>query len=284
MQLDLIQVLRTSLQQRYAVDQEVGHGGMAVVYRARDLERNQLVAIKVLHPELAVAMGARRFLREIDILARLQHPNILALLDSGMVEAVPELQVPWYVMPFVDDSLRMRLRREGMLPVETALRFTREICGALSVAHGRGYIHRDIKPENILLSNDHALLADFGIARAITVASGDTISTTGLLVGTPAYMSPEQSNSGSILDGRTDLYSLGVVLYEMLAGEPLFTGSTPQAIATRHQLEAPPSIRIVRPDISEAVERFLLKALAKSPTDRIASAGDFISELTLTSV
>ncbi|HSE45095.1 MAG TPA: serine/threonine-protein kinase, partial [Gemmatimonadales bacterium] len=216
MQLDLIQVLRTSLQERYAIDREVGHGGMAMVCRARDLERNQLVAIKVLHPELAVAMGARRFLREIDILARLQHPNILALLDSGMVEAVPELQVPWYVMPFVEDSLRMRLRREGALPVETALRFTREICGALTLAHGQGYIHRDIKPENILLSNDHAVLADFGIARAITVASGDTISTTGLLVGTPAYMSPEQSNSGSILDGRTDLYSLGVVLYEML--------------------------------------------------------------------
>ncbi|MFN8645367.1 MAG: serine/threonine-protein kinase [Gemmatimonadales bacterium] len=270
---DLLSTVREALRDRYAVAGEIGRGGMAVVCRATDLRHGREVAIKVLLPELARAVTGDRFLREISILARLSHPNILPLLDSGSVEVVPGLDVPWYVMPYVaEDTLRARLDREGPLPVEQALHLTRELCDALSHAHRQGIIHRDIKPENILLSGGQAVLADFGIARAVTLSGTSSLSSTGLVIGTPAYMSPEQSAGSEKLDARSDLYSLGVVLYEMLAGQPPFTGATPQAISARHQFETPPPIRVVRPTIPVGVEAVLSRVLEKVPADRYESA------------
>ncbi|MBK9690624.1 MAG: protein kinase [Gemmatimonadetes bacterium] len=270
---DLLSTVREALQDRYAVAGEIGRGGMAVVCRATDLRHGREVAIKVLLPELARAVTGDRFLREISILARLSHPSILPLLDSGTVEVVPGLDVPWYVMPYVaEDTLRARLEREGPLPVDQALHLTRELCGALTHAHRQGIIHRDIKPENILLSGGRAVLADFGIARAVTLSGTSSLSSTGLVIGTPAYMSPEQSAGSEKLDARSDLYSLGVVLYEMLAGQPPFTGATPQAISARHQFETPPPIRVVRPTIPVGVEAVLSRVLEKVPADRYESA------------
>ncbi|HWA58627.1 MAG TPA: serine/threonine-protein kinase [Gemmatimonadales bacterium] len=276
MQLDLQDGLRAALAGRYEVLEMVGRGGTATVWRARDLRHEREVAIKVLHPDLARAVGGERFLREIGIVAQLGHPNILPLLDSGAFEVVPGLSIPWYSMPFVrDETLRARLVREGPLPVDVAVRYARDLCAALTAAHAQGYIHRDIKPENILLVGDQAVLADFGIARAVTVAAGTELSSTGLVVGTPAYMSPEQSVGSERLDARSDLYSLGVVLYEMLAGHPPFTGATPQAISARHQFEPPPPIRVVRPAVQGELQAGLERALAKLPADRFASVADF---------
>ncbi len=273
MHLDALSIVRDALADRYAVEGEVGRGGMAYVWRARDLRHDRDVAIKLLFPELARAVGGERFLREIRILARLSHPHILPLLDSGTVEIMPGLLVPWYVMPFVaEETLRGKLTREGPLPVPVALRYTRELCSALAHAHAQGYIHRDIKPENILLRGDQAVLADFGIARAVTVASGTELSSTGLVVGTPAYMSPEQSLGSDKLDPRSDIYSLGVVLYEMLAGHPPFTGHTPQALSARHQFDPPPPIGTVRPGLPAGLEAVVAKALAKVPADRYQGA------------
>ncbi len=270
---DLLSTVREALRDRYAVAGEIGRGGMAVVCRATDLRHGREVAIKVLLPELARAVTGDRFLREISILARLSHPNILPLLDSGSVEVVPGLDVPWYVMPYVaEDTLRARLEREGPLPVEQALHLTRELCDALAHAHRQGIIHRDIKPENILLSGGRAVLADFGIARAVTLSGTTSLSSTGLVIGTPAYMSPEQSAGSEKLDARSDLYSLGVVLYEMLAGQPPFTGATPQAISARHQFETPPPIRVVRPTIPVGIEAVLARVLEKVPADRYEGA------------
>ncbi|HEU5218330.1 MAG TPA: serine/threonine-protein kinase, partial [Gemmatimonadales bacterium] len=215
--------LQAFLADRYTIERELGRGGMATVYLARDLKHNRPVAIKVLRPELAAVLGRDRFLREIAITAGLQHPHILALLDSG--EAEGSL---YYVMPFVaGESLRDRLERERQLPLDDALRITREVADALDYAHRQGLIHRDIKPENILLSDRHAMVADFGIARAVEQAGGDKLTETGLAVGTPDYMSPEQAAGSADLDGRTDQYSLGCVLYEMLAGHPPFLGKNP---------------------------------------------------------
>ncbi len=224
---DPVTGLRERLTGRYAFERELGRGGMATVYLARDLKHDRPVALKVLHPEFAVTLGPERFRREIRLVARLQHPHIVTVLDSG--EAAGRL---WFTMPFVEgESLRDRLRREKQLPVEDALRIAREAAGALDYAHGQGVIHRDVKPENILLSAGHALVADFGIARVLQ--SGETLTEPGVVVGTPAYMSPEQAAGEPELDARTDVYSLGAVLYEMLGGEPPFTGPTMQAIATR---------------------------------------------------
>ncbi|MDZ4865472.1 MAG: serine/threonine-protein kinase [Gemmatimonadota bacterium] len=279
---DALAIVRSALAERYEVEMEIGRGGMAFVWRARDLRHDRDVAIKVLYPELARAVGGERFLREIRILAKLSHPHILPLLDSGAVEIMPGLLVPWYVMPFVaEETLRVKLTREGPLPVPVALRYTRELCSALTHAHAQGYIHRDIKPENILLRGDQAVLADFGIARAVTVASGTALSSTGLVVGTPAYMSPEQSLGSNKLDARSDIYSLGVVLYEMLAGHPPFTGATPQAISARHQFETPPPIGVVRPGLPAGVEAVVTKALAKVPADRYGTAGELEQQLEL---
>src|SRR2546428_12474506 len=223
---DLLAVLRDALADRYAVERERGGGGMAMVSLAEDLKHRRPVAIKVLHPELAAAVGADRFLREIEIAARLQHPHILPLYDSGTAGGFL-----YYVMPYVEgESLRDRLEREKQLPLEDTLRIAGEVAGALAYAHSHGVVHRDIKPENVMLSGGTAVVTDFGIARAVT-AAGDArqLTQTGTGIGTPAYMSPEQATGSAEIDGRGDQYSLACVVYEMLVGEPPFTGPTPQA-------------------------------------------------------
>ncbi len=244
---------------------------MATVYLARDLKHHRPVALKVLHPELAYALGADRFLREIEVAANLSHPHILPLFDSGEVTGLL-----YYVMPYVEgESLRDRLTRETQLPVDEALGIAREVADALAYAHGQGVVHRDIKPENILLSGGHALVADFGIARALGQAGSARLTETGMAVGTAAYMSPEQASGASQIDGRSDVYSLGCVLYEMLAGEPPYTGPTPQAIVAKRFSDPVPRVRRVRPTVPEAVEQCVLRALAPVPADRFATAEQF---------
>ena len=228
----------------YEIVRELGRGGMATVYLAQDLKHDRPVALKVLHPEIAAGLGPERFLREIRLTARLQHPHILSVFDSGAVDGRP-----WYTMPYVrGESLRDRLRREVQLPVETAVEITRQVALALDYAHREGTVHRDIKPENVLLSDGQALVADFGIARAIGAAGEESLTGTGVAIGTPSYMAPEQASGGQV-DGRTDVYALGCVLYEMLAGEPPFTGPTPQAIIAKRFAHPPPSLRVVRPTV-----------------------------------
>src|SRR3989454_4444926 len=222
--------LQAALADRYAIERELGRGGMATVYLAQDLKHHRKVAIKVLKPELAAALGPERFLQEIEIAAGLTHPHILPLYDSG--EATGLL---YYVMPYVEgETLRNRLDGAGQLPLAEAVQITREVADALSHAHSHDVVHRDIKPENILLEAGHAVVSDFGIARAITAAGGEELTGTGIAVGTPAYMSPEQSAGSRELDGRSDIYSLGCVLYEMLAGHPPFLGATAQEVLARH--------------------------------------------------
>jgi serine/threonine protein kinase/Tfp pilus assembly protein PilF len=260
---------------RYAVERELGRGGMATVYLARDRKHHRPVAIKMLQPELARAVGKDRFLREIEVSARLAHPHILPLLDSG--DAAGTL---FYVMPYVEgESLRQRLDRERQLPVDEALRLTGEVADALGYAHALGILHRDVKPENILLQAGHAVVADFGIARAIDQAGGDRLTETGLAIGTPAYMSPEQAGGETTLDGRSDLYSLACVLFEMLAGEPPFAAATVQALLARKATESPPSVASLRATVSPHVAAALAKALAAVPSDRFATVGEFVAAL-----
>ena len=267
--------LKAALAGRYTIERELGHGGMATVYLAEDRKHHRQVAVKVLRPEVVAALGPERFLREITVTAGLHHPHILPLLDSG--DAAGQL---YYVMPFVEgESLRERLNREKQLPLEEALQITREVADALSYAHSHDVLHRDIKPENILLESGHAVVADFGIARAITAASSERLTDTGIAVGTPAYMSPEQAAGDQGLDGRSDLYSLGCVLYEMLAGEPPFTGPTPQAIFAKRLAESVPRISVVRETVPVGVEAALATALARVQADRHATAGAFVAAL-----
>jgi TolB-like protein len=274
---DLLHGLRTAVADRYTVERELGHGGMAVVFLAQDLKHHRPVAIKVLRPELAAALGADRFLREIQIAARLTHPHILSLHDSG--EAAGFL---FYVMPYVaGESLRDRLNREKQLPVDEALHIAVQVTSALDYAHGHDVVHRDIKPENILLAGHEVLVADFGIARAITAAGGAQLTSTGMAVGTPAYMSPEQGAGESHVDGRSDLFSLGCVLYEMLAGTPPFVGPTAQAIQARRLTDPVPPLRTVRETVPAGVEQAIVRALAKVPADRFATPLQFGEALTL---
>jgi len=267
---DLLDRLRTALADRYALERKVGEGGMATVYFARDLAHDRDVAVKVLRPELASSLGGDRFLREIAVAAKLDHPNILGMYESGQVD-----EFLYFTMPFVvGESLHDRIVREGQLPLEDALRITRQVASALAFAHAQGIIHRDIKPENIMVSGDRAIVADFGIARAVTQAGGERLTRTGMAVGTPVYMSPEQS-AGDKIDGRSDLYSLACVLYEMLVGQPPFTGSNPMTLMARHSMEAVPSVQLVRQTVPDQVEDVLMKALAKSPADRYATLEDF---------
>lgn len=257
------------------LERELGRGGMATVYLARDLKHERPVALKLLRSELGAILGADRFLREIRLTANLQHPHILPLLDSG--EAAGQL---FYVMPYVEgDSLRQRLTRDGQLPVAEALRLTGEVAEALDYAHQSGIIHRDIKPENVLLSRGHALVTDFGIALAVSQAEAGRLTETGLSLGTPAYMSPEQAMADPRLDGRSDQYSLACVLYEMLAGEPPFRGTTAHAIRARHSLDAVPSMRTVRSSVPEPVEQVVLRALGKVPADRYGTTREFADSL-----
>jgi len=265
--------LSEALHGRYVIERELGRGGMARVYLARDLRHDRPVALKVLHPELAHALGPERFLREIHTTARLDHPHIISVFDSGETAGLL-----WYTMPYVEgESLRERLRREGQLPIEDALRIAREVADALSCAHEQGIIHRDIKPENILLARGHARVADFGVAQALQQAGADRLTETGLAMGTPAYMSPEQAKGGSV-DGRSDVYALGCVLYEMLAGEPPYTGPTSQAVITKRLSEPIPHLSIVRA-VPPWLEAAVTRALALSPADRFATAAEFTDAL-----
>ena len=269
--------LQAALGATYALEREIGRGGMATVYLARDTKHHRPVALKVLHPELAASLGPERFRREITFAAGLQHPHILTVLDSGETS---DGQL-WFTMPFVEgESLRARLTRERQLSVEEAVRITREVGGALDFAHRRGVIHRDIKPENILLTTDgQALVADFGIARALGPSGSDTLTDAGTAVGTPAYMSPEQAAGERALDARTDTYSLAAVLYEMLAGEPPFTGPTAQAVVAKRLSSEPPSVRRSRPTVSESMDAAIRKALAVVPADRFGTTADFVKAL-----
>jgi eukaryotic-like serine/threonine-protein kinase len=270
-----IEGLPSALADRYRIERELGAGGMATVYLARDIRHDRSVAIKVLHPDLAAALGAERFLAEIKTTANLQHPHILPLHDSGVADGFL-----FYVMPFVDgETLRDRLTRERQLPVDDALTIAREVADALQYAHQRGIIHRDIKPENILLQGGHALVADFGIALAVQQAGGVRMTQTGLSLGTPQYMSPEQAMGERTLDARTDIYALGAVTYEMLAGDAPFTGSSVQAIVARVLTERPSSITTVRDTVPPGVEHAVMRALAKLPADRWTSAADFAAAL-----
>jgi len=273
--VDQLARLQAALTGRYTIEHELGRGGMATVYLAQDLKHGRPIALKVLRPELAAALGPGRFLREIEIAARLTHPNILPLHDSG--EAGGLL---YYVMPYVDgESLRSRLAREGPLPLDRALEIAREVASALGYAHEHGVVHRDIKPENVLLESGHAVVADFGVARAVWELAGDRLTETGIAVGSPAYMSPEQAGAEERLDGRSDIYALGCVLYEMLVGEPPFTGPTPRAVAAKHLRQSVPSARITRPGVPAAVDRVIRTALAKVPADRFSDAAHFAAAL-----
>jgi len=275
---ELPTALTAILTDRYRVERELGQGGMATVYLAQDLKHDRMVALKVLKPELGAVLGAERFLTEIKVTARLDHPHILTLLDSGAVDGVL-----YYVLPFVrGESLRVLLNRETQLGVDDALAITRQIASALDYAHRQGVVHRDIKPENILIHEGEAMLTDFGIALAIKEAGGSRLTETGLSLGTPQYMSPEQATGDRQLDARSDLYSLAAVLYEMLTGEPPMTGPTVQAVIAKLLTESPTRIRTVRGTVPEGVDNAVAKALAKVPADRYATAGDFAKALELT--
>jgi len=274
---DLIERLKAALAGRYVIQRELGRGGMAAVFLAQDLRHHQrLVAIKVLDPELAAAIGPERFLREIEIAARLSHPHILPLLESGAADGLL-----FYVMPYAEgESLRQRLDREKQLPIADAVRITGEVADALDFAHRRGVVHRDIKPENILLQEQHAVVADFGIARAV-LAAGDErgLTGTGVVIGTPACMSPEQTAGQKDLDGRSDQYSLGCVLYEMLAGQPPFTGPTAESLAHQHLNVAPRPVTDLRPAVPDGVARALQRTLAKTPADRFGTTAEFAAAI-----
>jgi serine/threonine protein kinase len=268
---------RKAIADRYHVEREIGAGGMATVYLAHDLRHDRPVALKLLRPELGAVLGAERFLREIRLTAKLQHPHILPLLDSGGVGGGPGMPGPYlfYVMPYVEgESLRQLLERDKQLSIAEALRLTTEIAEALDYAHQQAVIHRDIKPENILLSQGHALVADFGIALAVTQAGGGRLTETGLSLGTPAYMSPEQAMAEADLDARTDQYSLACVLYEMLAGEPPYSGPTAQAIIAKRLREPVPHLSTIR-EVPAAVEMAVTRALAKARVDRFSSCAEF---------
>jgi dipeptidyl aminopeptidase/acylaminoacyl peptidase len=273
---DLLSRLQSALGAHYSVERELGRGGMATVYLAQDLKHDREVALKVLRPELTAILGRERFLNEVRLTAKLDHPHILTLIDSGETDGLL-----WYVLPFIrGESLRQRLQRERQLGVDEALAITKQIAGALDYAHARGVIHRDIKPENILLHEGEAMLTDFGIALAVKEAAGSRLTETGLSLGTPSYMSPEQATGDRALDARSDVYSLGAVLYEMLAGEPPHTGATVQAVIARLMTERPTRLRTIRDTVPEGVDAAVAKALAKFPADRFASAREFAGLLT----
>ncbi len=257
---------------RYRLVEELGHGASALVFAADDLQQGRRVAVKLLRPDVSAILGRERFLREIRIVSILEHPNILPLLDSG----ADDIWV-YLVAPLVSGgTLRARLERERQLPVTDVVRIGAEVAAALAAAHDAHVVHRDVKPENILLDDGRSVLADFGVAKAV-FASGaaDNLSTTGIVMGTPHYMSPEQSGGTGVVDGRSDLYSLGCVVYEMLTGEQLFTGSSAQVIAMRHAFDTVPSLRLMRPDAPGGLDAVLTRALAKVPGDRFQTAEEF---------
>jgi serine/threonine-protein kinase len=272
---DLTVQLRVALRDRYKIERELGRGGMATVYLAHDLRHDRDVALKVLRPDLAAVLGRERFLAEIRLTAKLDHPHILTLIDSGESNGLL-----WYVVPFIrGESLRQKLQREKQLPLDETLAITRQVAGALEYAHQHGVIHRDLKPENILLHEGEAMLADFGIALAIKEAGGSRLTETGLSLGTPQYMSPEQATGNRQLDGRSDVYSLGAVVYEMLAGEPPHTGATAQAVVAKLMTERPTRLRTIRDALPEWIDDAVARALAKVPADRFPTATAFAMAL-----
>jgi serine/threonine-protein kinase len=273
---ETLTAFRVEIADKYRLERELGRGGMATVYLARDLANDRYVAVKVLLPELAATLGAERFLREIDVGKTLQHPNIVGVLDSGAADGKL-----FYTMPFVEGaSLRDRLDREKQLGIEETISLARQVADALDYAHSKGIIHRDIKPENILLHDGRALVADFGIARAVTVAGGMTLTKTGMAIGTPTYMSPEQAMGSKDVTPESDIYSLACVIYELLAGQPPFTGTTALQLLARHSLDNVPSLKIVRGTVPDAVEDAIVRAMAKVPADRFRKASDFANALT----
>ena len=271
---DHLTAVRAALADHYTVEHEIGRGGMATVYLAEDRKHHRKVAVKVLRPELGATLGAERFLREIEVAAGLSHPHVLPLHDSGEAEGLL-----YYVMPYVDgESLRARLAREKQLPIADALEIARDVAGALDHAHRHGVVHRDVKPENVLLSDGRAVVADFGIARAINAAGGGRLTTAGFVLGTPAYMSPEQA-SGDAVDARSDVYALGCVLYEMLAGEPPFTGPTVESLIYKHLTAPAPTVSGMRATVSAEVTAAVARALMKAPADRFQTAGQLAEAL-----
>ena len=276
MKADLIGHLRTALAGKYTVERELGHGGMATVYLAQDPAGNP-VALKLLNPELASTVGADRFRREIRVAARLQHPNILGVLDSG-VAPVPlggsTVDFLWFTMPYVQgQNVWERFEKEGAAAAPEVVRIGRAVADALDYAHREGVVHRDIKPDNILIEGDRVLVADFGVARAVSEVA-EKLTATGMVVGTPTYMSPEQASGEREIDGRTDIFALGCVLYELLAGEAPFHGPTPQATLMRRFTGPPRPLRPVV-DVPEVVEAAIVRALARDPKDRFATAAEF---------
>jgi len=272
---DIRERLAVAIADTYVIEQPLGEGGMALVYLARDIKHDRQVAIKVLKPELAASLGAERFLREIRITAKLQHPHILPLYDSGEADGLL-----YYVMPFVEgESLADMVAREKQLSIDEAIRITKEVAGALGHAHAYGLIHRDIKPDNIMMSGGHAIVTDFGIAKAVSEAGGSGVTSTGTSIGTPAYMSPEQAAGDPNVDGRTDIYALGCMLYEMLIGQPPFTGPTAQAIMARHTMDQVPPPSIMRQTIMPELEDVIFCAMAKTPADRFRTAQEMVEAL-----
>src|SRR5688572_14916122 len=273
--MDALAQLKASLASRYLIEREIGRGGMATVYLARDIRHNRNVALKVLNPELGAVLGVDRFLSEIRVTANLNHPNLLPLFDSGEADGVL-----FYVMPYVQgESLRARLRREKQLPIDDVVQLGVTIANALQYAHRHGVIHRDLKPENILLHEGQPLVADFGIALAISAADAERITQTGVSVGTPQYMSPEQATGDRTIDERSDIYSLGAILYECLTGDPPHTASTAQGVIARVITDEPRSIRLTRPNVAPNLEAALQRALAKVPADRWRTAQEFADAL-----
>jgi serine/threonine protein kinase/tetratricopeptide (TPR) repeat protein len=273
--ISALEPLAAALAERYRLEREIGRGGMAIVYLAEDCKHHRQVALKILRPEVAASLGVERFLREIEIASHLAHPHILPVHDSG--EAAGFL---YYVMPYVQgETLRDRLVRETQLPIEDALQIAREVADALGYAHSLGVVHRDIKPENVLFEAGHAVISDFGIARAISEAGGEHLTQPGFSVGTPMYMSPEQATGDRAVDGRSDIYSLGCVLYEMLVGEPPYTGPTAQVVIAKQLTDPVPAVRRLRETVPAGVELALSKALAKVPADRFVTAGAFSDAL-----
>ena len=271
--------LDAQLADRYRIERELGRGGMATVWLAHDLRLERDVALKILEPALAGAIGVDRFVREVRLTAQLQHSNVVPVLDSGIVTSADGTRLPWYAMPYIaGESLRSRLRREQQLPVEAALHIAEDVARVLDAAHQHGIVHRDIKPENVMLADGTAYVVDFGIAKALIDTGDERLTSTGLAIGTPTYMSPEQAAAG-VVDARSDQYSLACMLYEMLAGEPPFTGPTAQAVLARRFAETARAIRPVRPTVPAAVERAVLKALERIPADRFDSVAAFAAAL-----
>lgn len=267
--------LAAALGARYQLGETLGSGGMATVYRAFDTAAGADVAVKVLHPGQSTSLGAARFLREVKITSSLRHANIIPVLESGMVD-----ELPYYIMPCVTgQTLKELLKRERQLPMPRVLSIARDVVGALEEAHAHAIVHRDVKPQNILLDGERALVADFGIARALEAAGGDTLSDSGALLGTPPYMSPEQAAGETVIDARSDIYSLACVVFEMLAGHPPFTDTGTSSVLAKHLHAPPPNARVARPSLPVAMDDVLSRALSKLPIDRYATVREFLTAL-----